>query len=795
MRVIRNFKHNSLLTKIFVLEIIIFGMFFYFAYINSQIVKDLMNKIENKRIESFINGNSEILADAIYFGFEEAIKENLKTALKLLKNIKGIHLTDIINNREYGFFETNTDPFKNRYKMFSYRKFDILKNNKVVGNLKVVYENSFAKEYYARYKYILMFLVFMFAIILGIAHFYMYKKIKVFYSLASYLEEIELKNLRPYISSQNYYEISLIVKSINNFIKRIKENTALLERLNRRLIENRTHMDSAQKIANFGSWEYIPSKNRFFASAGMYRLLKTKRTELDWEKFLSFICVDDKKIFEEKISKAILNKEKTEMIIRMISKDKKIRYLKTEFEIRERKKQSLKVIGISMDITEEMDAKNRIEFLVFHDPVTMLLNRRAFLDRVDYVIKLTKRKSARFAIFYLDLDNFKFVNDTFGHSVGDRLLIEIAKILKENLRETDVISRIGGDEFIILVSDIVKKEHIGLIAQKIIKSIAKEYHIKSYNFFVTASLGVSVFPDDSNNKEELIKYADAAMYEAKKEGRNKYKFFDMKIKNLLESRYEIISDLKEALNRENEILLYFQPKIDIKTEKVVSAEVLTRWNHPTKGLLFPNQYIPVTETTNLIIKYDDFVIKRTFQQIKEWENDSLLSDINLSVNISARQFKSKEFLVNLEKLKKDYKIEPSKIEFEVTETLAMENIEESIAILEKIKSLGFKISIDDFGTGYSSLNYLKNLTYDIIKIDREFIKDLHIDKDDVIITKLIVQMAKTLNKKIVAEGVELEKHVEILKDIDCDFAQGYYYSKPVPKKDFIEFCKSLSSHS
>jgi len=351
-------------------------------------------------------------------------------------------------------------------------------------------------------------------------------------------------------------------------------------------------------------------------------------------------------------------------------------------------------------------------------------------------------------------------------------------------------SRVGGDEFIVLLPYIVNKTDIEKISKKIIKNISKEYHIKSHNFSVTCSIGISTFPDDSLEAEELIKYADTAMYESKKNGKNRYSFFDISVKKSLENYLEISKALKEALKKDNEIKLYFQPKISLANREVISAEVLSRWMHPSKGLMYPNEYIHIAENSNLIIKYDNYIIEKSFAQIKEWEN-SEFNSLSLSVNISARQFKSKEFLSKIEELLKKYDIDPEKIEFEITETLAMDNIENSIEILEKIKNLGFKISIDDFGSGYSSLNYLKKLPYDTIKIDREFIKDLHIDNDDIIITKLIVQLAKTLNKKVVAEGVEIDEHIKILESIGCDYVQGYYFAKPMSKEDFLSYIKKF----
>ncbi|WP_187647643.1 sensor domain-containing protein [Nitrosophilus labii] len=787
----RMINFNSLIIKILIVIFLIISIFFLYNLFNLKLAKESLENMENSRVESIIENEISILKDSIYFDFEEPIKDSLNRIFLHLNNLKGIYLKNYITKKEYKLFRDSKNPFISKNSNLIYKKFKIYNDKEEIAEIEVAYENLYSKEFFIKYKNALFFTLIIFLTILLFLFIYLYRKIKAIYILANDLKNIDPNNPKILKTMDRYFEIVLIVNSINSFLLKLKDSSEISKRLYRKLIEKQNHLEDAQRLAHIGSWEYIPEKNRFFVSKEFFRLIGFKKDEkINWQIFLKKIPSDDRKIFEDKIKIALQNGSKFDFIHKIMNKYGKIKYLKTEAKVKKHKNNPTKILGISMDITEEMEAKKKVEFLAYHDTLTLLLNRTAFLERMDFFIKLSKRKNLKFAILYIDLDNFKYINDTFGHTVGDELLVIVSKILKNILRESDVIARVGGDEFIILLPFINNKDDIEKISKKIINSISKEYNIKNYVFNVTCSIGISTFPDDSLDAEELIKYADTVMYESKKNGKNRYNFFDVSIKKSMENYHEITKDLKEALKKDNEIRLYFQPKISLTYREIVSAEVLSRWMHPIKGLMYPNEYIHIAENSNLIIEYDNYIIEKSFAQIKEWEN-SEFSLLSLSVNISARQFKSKEFLSKIEELLKVYKIDPKKIEFEITETLAMDNIENSIEILEKIKKLGFKISIDDFGSGYSSLNYLKRLPYDTIKIDREFIKDLHIDNDDIIITKLIVQLAKTLNKKAVAEGVEIDEHIKILKSIGCDFVQGYYFAKPMDKEDFLDYVKNF----
>jgi EAL domain-containing protein (putative c-di-GMP-specific phosphodiesterase class I) len=312
--------------------------------------------------------------------------------------------------------------------------------------------------------------------------------------------------------------------------------------------------------------------------------------------------------------------------------------------------------------------------------------------------------------------------------------------------------------------------------------------IENKKFNLSFSIGIAIYPVDSNDIETLFKYADIAMYKAKKEGKNRYEFINEKLKEEIKVQYEISNQIKEGIEK-GEFELYFQPQIDVLTNTVYGAEGLIRWNHPKKGLIGPNVFIPISETGDLIYLIDEYVIEEAFKTIKKWSNDPLLNHLKLAVNISAKEFKKNTFIPKLKNLLEKYKIDPEKLEIEITESVSMQNVTYTIKTLEEIKKLGFSISVDDFGTGYSSLNYLKMIPFDIIKIDRSFIKDILNDNDDYLITKMIIEVSKILNKQNIAEGVETPDVLKKIKELGCRYVQGYYFSKPLNYQSFYEFVK------
>lgn len=423
-----------------------------------------------------------------------------------------------------------------------------------------------------------------------------------------------------------------------------------------------------------------------------------------------------------------------------------------------------------------------------HDFLTALPNRLLFLDRLKQLLKHSKRKNQSLSVFFLDLDRFKEVNDTYGHEVGDKLLQAISKNLQMCVREEDTIARLGGDEFTIILQNI-SHENIIKIADMILEKMKEAIIIDEIEMFVSFSIGISCYPEDGKSAELLIRNADTAMYRAKEKGRNNYQFYNASMTDQAIKRIELEKDIRRALNND-EFEPYYQPKVDATTLKVVGLEALVRWNHPLKGLIPPLEFIPFAEEVGLIAEIDAKTMHSALNQIKEWQAEGVHTG-RLSLNVSAKQLESKDALREFKKTISDIDLDTTNVEFEITESQIMLNPTKAIEMLHSIKELGIKIAVDDFGTGYSSLAYLKDLPVDTLKIDRSFIIDLYENEDDQAIVKTIIALAQNLKLNLVAEGVETQEQLDFLLLQRCNVIQGYFFSKPLPSHD----CKAfLLSH-
>ncbi|MBO1513998.1 EAL domain-containing protein [Metabacillus bambusae] len=428
--------------------------------------------------------------------------------------------------------------------------------------------------------------------------------------------------------------------------------------------------------------------------------------------------------------------------------------------------------------------KERINHLAFHDPLTGLPNRRLFDEKVELVLERSKQTMTKSSVLFIDLDRFKNINDTYGHDIGDLLLIEVSKRLKNCLRNNDVIARQGGDEFTILLehSPIETAKEVG---DRIIHTLEHSFKIQGIETFVSPSVGISVYPDHGKSSTELLKKADAAMYHAKKDGGNNYKFHDEALEKQNNARLYIENHLHKALEK-NEFSLHYQPKIELSTQKIIGVEALIRWENPTLGMVPPDKFIPIAEETGLIIPIGEWVIKKACEQLKLWKAEGILSELTIAVNISIRQFFNPNLVSLIEETINETGIDPFLLDIEITESMTM-NVEMATEILKDLKKLGVKISIDDFGTGYSSFNYLKHFPIDYIKIDKSFIKDITIDDQSKNIVNVFFQLAKAIGFRIVAEGVETKEQLDMLKTLNCNEVQGYLFSKPLPEDEFNLF--------
>ncbi len=444
-------------------------------------------------------------------------------------------------------------------------------------------------------------------------------------------------------------------------------------------------------------------------------------------------------------------------------------------------------VSIINDVTDRIRYEEELEHQANHDALTGLANRNLLDDRLDQAIASAYRYERLMAVVYLDLDNFKVINDSLGHKVGDELVKMAAQRLSRSMREVDTVARIGGDEFVLVFSDAKQEEMVTVALQRIQEAIAAPFAIEEQELYVTCSMGASLFPRDGRDGQTLLKNADAAMYQAKEHGRNTFRFYISEMNAMVTKRLTLERGLRHALERA-EFVLHYQPQIDFANGAIFGAEALVRWQHPDLGLLAPDHFIQVAEETGLIVPIGEWVMDTACAQNATWQKQGL-PPIVMAVNLSARQFRQENLSVVITRVLERHGLQPRWLELELTESMVMQNAEQTVATLRELNRLGVRIALDDFGTGYSSLNYLKRFPIDKLKIDQSFVRDLTRDPDDAAIVLAIIAMAHSLNLKVIAEGVETREQFDYLQSHNCDEVQGYYFSKPVPAHEFAELLR------
>ena len=437
--------------------------------------------------------------------------------------------------------------------------------------------------------------------------------------------------------------------------------------------------------------------------------------------------------------------------------------------------------GTIEDITERKIAEERVQFLAYYDALTGLPNRSLLQDRIGTALAAARRRKEKIAVLFLDLDRFKIINDSLGHSTGDLLLQEVASRLKVWAREQDTVARVGGDEFVVLLTSVGQHSDPGVAAQRIISALNLEYSIRGHALSISTSIGISIFPQHGTDGETLIKNADAAMYCAKQKGPNNVQFFSEDLNSQMVERLTLESGLRLALDR-REFTLVYQPQMDIATGTVIGLEALIRWQQPTLGLVPPDKFIRIAENSGLIVPIGEWVLRTACSQIRRWQDEGLPA-VRIAVNVSAVQFRQDGFPDLIRNVLRETGLAPEYLELELTESLLLTNADVVFSVLQELNEMGLNLAIDDFGTGYSSLSYLKQFRVNKLKIDRTFIRDIAVDSDDAAITTAIISMAKSLNLKVIAEGVETEEQMSFLRLHHCDEIQGYYFSKPLSAED------------
>ena len=447
------------------------------------------------------------------------------------------------------------------------------------------------------------------------------------------------------------------------------------------------------------------------------------------------------------------------------------------------------VLWTMIDITKRKEAEKKLlqqqEMLyhqAHHDALTGLANRVLFNDRLEQAIIKAKRNKTKLVLFFIDLDRFKEINDSMGHDIGDEVLKEVTARLESAIRKEDSLARLGGDEFTIIIENLVDVQNVSFLANKILKVLSNPVIIDDNKLYISSSIGISIYPDDGTSTQNLLKYADSAMYKAKAEGRNNFQFYSSEMTELAFERVVLETSLRVAFEN-NELVVFYQPQVNGKTNQIIGMEALVRWKHPVMGLISPAKFIPLAESTGFIVEIDRFVMRTAMTQMVKWYEKGLNPGV-LAMNLAVKQLQQEDFVSFFENLIKETRCKSEWVELEVTESQIMSKPEEAIKILNKISNIGIELAVDDFGTGYSSLAYLKKLPIDKLKIDQSFVRDLPEDEDDIAIAKAVIALATSLNLNIIAEGVETKEQKDFLVQNGCKNIQGYYYSKPIPAYEF-----------
>jgi diguanylate cyclase (GGDEF)-like protein/PAS domain S-box-containing protein len=456
--------------------------------------------------------------------------------------------------------------------------------------------------------------------------------------------------------------------------------------------------------------------------------------------------------------------------------------------INNREGEATGAVIVFRDVSVAQAMAQQITHSAEHDYLTGLPNRMLLNDRISQAIALARRHMKKVAVLFLDLDGFKHINDSLGHPIGDLLLKSVATRLVDCVRASDTVSRQGGDEFVVLLAEVGQADDAATMAKRMLRTVAEVHCIAKHDLHVTTSIGVSIYADDGLDAETLIKNADTAMYQAKENGRQSFQFFKPAMNARAVERQGIEESLRRALERQ-EFSLHYQPKINLATGAIVGAEALIRWTHPTRGSIPPAQFIPVAEDTGLILPIGNWVLRQACEQAREWTKNGM-PGMTMAVNVSAMEFRDENFLEGLFAILKETHLDPMSLELELTESVLMKRVDATASILQELRQIGVQVAVDDFGTGYSSLSYLRKFPIDALKIDQSFVRQITAGADDAAIVTAVINMARSLKLRVVAEGVETPEELEFLQTHSCDEAQGYYFSRPVPAPQFAALMAS-----
>lgn len=546
----------------------------------------------------------------------------------------------------------------------------------------------------------------------------------------------------------------------------------------------------ALAFAEIGTCEFNVKSSMVRSSDMSLRLLgiRSDQAEMPYEALLECLHPEDRVKFSHAIEQCLTGTGNLDIEYRVAWADGSFRWLRTKGDaLLDLDGDPIKVLWVTEDVSQRKDMDARVRFLAHHDLLTGLPNRTLFQDRLQQALAAAKRMQSRVALLFIDLDRFKYVNDSFGHRAGDILLQTVAARLRGCVRETDTVCRHAGDEYLIVLSALREPTEAALVAEKVLKIFDEVFVLESHEVQISASVGISVYPDDGQTLEDLIRNADAAMYHSKKSGRNRFEFFTPELNAPVAARLVLATQLRRAIEN-NQLVLHYQPQFDTATNRLVGAEALVRWNHNDHGLLFPDSFIALAEESDIIHLIGAWVLDEACRQIAEWQAGKL-STVPVAINFSAFQFRRANLVQDVAAALARHGVRPQQLEIELTENAIMQDPKETAKTLDQLHEMGVSLSVDDFGTGYSSLNYLKRFPIDKLKIDRSFVEDLPHDLNDSAIVQAIINLAKSLRMIVIAEGVETKAQLDFLRSLSCEIYQGYLGGRPADAGLFAELLK------
>ena len=766
---------NSITTRLLI-ALVFFNLVLVvtITYVNTRLAKESYMT----HLELTIRQQSDLLMPSLAEKIVSGDRAQLKAVLEKLSRS---HLIDriVVTSKSLGIITVGPEVMESPLLVGSSQITD--NKGEVLGTIRMEVSDEDYQALMQRYLTLLAAMIAAYLLMLYLVTRAILKLFRPLQDLTTKLEGFDPGNPQPIaISLKGTNEITMIAEAAHKMSDNIIHHSEFMRQLHEEIKEGQQHLKEAQQIARMGSWQVDPETGEGYFSDQMHVLMGcTPNEDVNWNMFIEII--DEKE--RHFIINAVENTIKSHTPFRLMHMIHNVQgeslHVLTEAKMSQLRNGKLVVSGISMDVTEQTESQKMIEKLAFYDPLTNLPNRLLLHDRLAKAIKDARRRREKVGILFLDLDRFKNVNDTLGHTMGDMLLKGVADRLGQILRETDTISRIGGDEFVVLLPMISSADDARKVAIKMLDALQEKWKLGDKELYTTTSIGVALCPDHADDADTLIKYADTAMYRSKEEGRNRYQMYDSSMGDKIARALLLENEMRLALQEMEQFELYYQPKISLRNGAVVGAEALIRWNHAEMGMIYPDAFIPIAENTGMIIAMGEWIMHEAARRIEGWKKAGI-APLKIAVNLSGRQFASPLLLDQIRTVLHQYEINPKYLEFEVTESVSMLNMEESLQVLQQLRTLGVGVAIDDFGTGYSSLAYLKQFPVDTLKIDKAFIFNMLKDQDDLTIVETIVSMSKAMDLKVTAEGVETVEHVRMLKKIGVDFGQGYFFSRPIP---------------